>query len=290
MKKLFATAIGVGVGAIALYTGVSIYTSKAAEARIDDLIAEVDDTVIIKYERAKVNLLGADLTIRDITVAPVEAPEEAIGIDKIIVREFDEKSDFPTVVDASIQGIQLNPEQAGSAMLAPLLLQAGLNDSLALNLDTRYTYDESSREMTVEEFRLGAEDLGYLKVTFQLGNFDPNASTGEALTLKTAEIVYQDRSFVDNLLASMASQTNQDVKAFKTQLTSGIAQNAQFFVSTDNPIAMMAIEEATEFIENPKGFTISATPQEPLLVSDLAAATDPQAWMNMLNLEIKAHE
>ena len=287
MNKLAVAGIGVGAVAIGLYAGVSIYTSKAAEARIDGLIADVDDTVVVEYGSAKVSLLGQNLTVNDIQVAPVEAPDQVVNIDKIIVREYDDQSDFPTVVDASIKGIQVEPEQANVAMIAPLLSQAGYSD--ALDLDTRYTYDETSGDMTLEKFRFGADDLGYFEVTFQLGNFDPAATTNDALTLNAAEIVYQDQSFVKNLIASMAAQSNQDVKAFKTQLTSGITQNAQFFMPTNSPIATTALQEATAFIENPKGFSISANPQQPLLVSDLEAAADPAVMMEMLNLKIEAY-
>ena len=287
MNKLAVAGISVGAVAIGLYTGVSIYTSKAAEAKIDKFIADVNDAVVIEYDSAKVSLLGQNLTVSDIRVAPVEAPEQIVNIDKIIVREYDDQSDFPTVFDASIKGIQVKTDQANVAMLAPVLSQAGYND--ALNLDTRYTYDEASGDMTLEKFRLGADDLGYFEVTFQLGNFDPAATTNDALTLQAAEIVYQDQSFVENLLASMAAQSNQDVKEFKTQLTSGIAQNAQFFVPADSPTAMAAVQEATAFIENPKGFSIAANPQQPLLVSDLASAGDPAVMMEMLNLQIKAY-
>lgn len=289
MHKLAVAGIGVGAIAIGLYTGVSIYTSKAAEAKIDEFIAEVDDSVVIEYDSAKVSLVGKNLTVNDISVAPVESPDQVVNIDKIIVREFDDKSDFPTVFDASVKGIQVEANQPNTAMLVPVLSQAGYGESLAFNLDTRYTYNASSGEMTLEEFRLGADDFGYFEVTLKLGNFDPDAVTNDALTLQAAEVVYRDDSFVDNLLSSMAAQSNQDVQQFKAQLTSGISQNAQFFVPMNNPTAKTAMQEAVAFIEKPEGFSISAQPQQPLLVSDLAAANDPEAVMEMLNLKIEAY-
>lgn len=288
MNKLVTTGIGVGAVAIGLFAGVSIYTSKVAEAKVDEFIAEVDDTAIIEYGSAKVNLMGANLTISDISVAPVEAPDQVVNIDKIIIREFDDKSDFPSVFDASVKGIQVDATQASAAMVTPFLDQAGYGQSLSLNLDTRYTYEEASGEITLDEFRLGADDFGYFEVTFKLSNFDPEATTNDALTLHSAEIVYQDDSFVENLLASMAAQSNQDVKQFKTQLTSGISQNAQFFVSTDNPTAMTAVDETVAFIQQPEGFRIAANPSQPVSVGELTAATSPEAWMTMLNLEIKS--
>lgn len=289
MNKLAATGIGVGAVAIGLYMGVGFYTSKAAEAKLDKVIAEADDEFTIEYRSAKVNLLGSNLTVNDVSVAPKGAPEQAVNIDKIIINEFDDKSDFPTVIDASVKGIQVGSDQANTAMMAPFLKQAGYDETLSLDLDTRYEYDAASNEMTLEEFRLGADDLGHFEVTFKLGNFDPEATTNDQLILHTAELVYTDDSFVDNLLTAMAAQSNQDVKQFKTQLTSGLSQNAQLFVPMDNPVATTAIQETVAFIENPNGLSISVNPQQPILVSDLASASDPQAWMEMLNLEIKSY-
>lgn len=288
MNKLVTTGIGVGAVAIGLYAGVSIYTSKAAEAKVDEFIAEVDDAAIIEYGSAQVNLMGGNLTISDISIAPAEAPDQVVNINKIIIREFDDKAEFPTVFDASVKGIQVDASQASTAMVTPFLAQAGYGQSLSLDLDTRYTYEEASGEITLDEFRLGADDFGYFEVTFKLSNFDPEATTNDALTLHSAEIVYQDDSFVENLLASMAAQSNQDVNQFKTQLTSGISQNAQFFVSTDNPTAMTAVDETVAFIQKPEGFRIAANPPQPVAVSELTAATSPEAWMTMLNLEIES--
>jgi len=288
MNKLVTTGIGVGAVAIGLYAGVSSYTSKVAEAKVNDFIAEVDDAAIIEYGKASVNLMGANLTISDVTVAPTDAPDQIVNIDKIVIREFDDKSDFPTVFDASVKGIKVNANQASTAMVTPFLAQAGYGESLSLNLDTKYTYNKTAGEITLEEFRLGADDFGYFEVTMKLGNFDPEATTNDDLMLHAAEIVYQDDSFVENLLASMAAQSNQDVTQFKTQLTSGIAQNAQFFVPADSPTAMAAVDEAVAFIQEPKGFSISVQPQQPIRVSELSAAGDPEAAMEMLNLEIKS--
>lgn len=288
MNKIAVAGIGVGAVAIGLYTGVSIFTSKVAEAKIDAIIADLDDEVVVEYDSAKVNLLGANLTVNDVSIAPVDTPTQGINIDQIIVRDFDDQSGFPTAIDASIKGIHVS-NSPSTAMVAPFLAQAGYGSDLALDLDTKYTYNKAAGEVTLEQFRLGAKDVGHVDVTFKLGNFDPDAATNEQLTLHMAEIVYQDESLVENLLSSMAAQSNQDVQQFKTQLTSGLAQNAQFFVSADNPMAMQAVNEAVAFIENPNGFSIVAQPTQPLLISDLTAATEPQAWMALLNLEVKSY-
>jgi len=289
MKKLAAIGIGVGAVAIGLYAGISIYTTKVAEAKLNEFIAEVDDEVVIEYDRVSVNPFGADVTVKDITVAPIYTPADTVNIDQIIVRQFDRKSDFPTFVDASVQGIKVGGSQSSAPFVSPVLQKAGYVEPLSFDLDTKYKYNESSHEVTLEKFRIGAEEFGYVDITFKVGNYYPDNPSNEALTLHAAEINYQDNSFVEKLLESMAAESNQNVEQFKAQLTAGLAENAQFFISSDNPTAMAALEEAMAFINNPKGFTISANPQNPLLVSELTSASDPQTWMMMLNLEIESY-
>jgi hypothetical protein len=289
MKKLAAIGIGVGAVTIGLYAGISIYTTKVAEAKINEFIAEVDDEVVIEYDKVSVNPFGADVTVKDITVAPIDTPADTVNIDQIIVRQFDRKSDFPTFVDASVQGIKVSASRSSASFVSPVLQKAGYVEPLSFDLDTKYKYNESSHEVTLEKFRIGAEEFGYVDITFKVGNYYPDNPSSEALTLHAAEINYQDNSFVEKLLESMAAESNQDVEQFKAQLTAGLAENAQFFISPDNPTAMAALEEAMAFINNPKGFTISANPQKPLLVSELTSASDPQTWMTMLNLEIESY-
>jgi hypothetical protein len=229
------------------------------------------------------------MTIKDITVAAIETPEDPIEIDRIIVRKFDSQSDFPTVVDATVKGIKVSVDQVNTPVVSPFLQQAGYVEPLSFDLDTKYKYNETSREATLEQFRIGADEVGYVDVTFKFGNYYPENASNEGLTLYAAAIAYEDNSFVEKLLESMAAQSNQDVAQLKAQLTSGLTENAQFFISPDNQEAMAALEEMKAFIANPKGFSISANPQQPLLVSDLTAARDPQIWMSMLNLEVKSY-
>ena len=289
MKKLLATGLGIGALAIGVYTGVSFYTAKVAEAKINELIAEVDDDVVIEYGQVSVNPLGADITVKDVSVAPIEAPAQAVKIDQVIVREFDDKSDFPTVVDASLKGIQFDIGEMNEPTFDNFMKQAGYDGTIALNLDTKYEYDEASGEMTLEQFRFGAKDLGYLEATLKLGNYSPDAASTAGVTLHSAEIIYRDDSFAETMMASMAAKSNQDVEQFKTQLVSGISQNAQLFVPADDPTVMAVIEETKAFIEDPKGFSVSANPQQPVSVIDLMSAGSPEVWVEMLNLEIEAN-
>jgi hypothetical protein len=289
VNKLLLTGIGVGAITLGLYGGVSVYATQVAKAEINAFLEEIDDQVVVEYGNVKASPLGADITINDVSVAPIAAPEDRVNIDQIVVRDFDKDSDFPTALDASIKGIQVSDMQANAPMLSMFLTQAGYEKDLALDLDAKYSYDESASEMTLETFRLGAKDVGYLEVTFKVGNFSPGETLNEATVLHTAEIVYQDQSFADKLFAAMAAANNQEVEQYKTQLATTLEERAQFFISPDSPAAMAVLQEAVAFIQNPEGFSIVATPQEPLLVSDLVATGNPQTWMEMLNLEIETY-
>ena len=73
----------------------------------------------------------------------------------------------------------------------------------------------------------------------------------------------------------------------KAQMTTKLTQASQFFVSADNELANNAINEVMAFIENPKGFTISAKPEEPLQFVSLMGQ-NPENWADALNIEVKS--
>ncbi|MDB9527815.1 hypothetical protein PN498_17605 [Oscillatoria sp. CS-180] len=290
MNKLSVIGIGVGVLAIGAYTGASVYAAKMAEDTIDKAIESVSDEVKIEYSDVSVNPIGFDVLVKDIKVSPVGATAgEAVLIDKVIVREMDDKSDFPTVLDASIEGIQVDFDQIETPSIIAFLERAGYQESLSVNIDTKYEYKENRQEVSLDRFRVSAEDVGDLEVAFKLSNFDPNVGASEQLILHRAEVVYEDNSFTEKLLESLAAENNQDVQQFKAQLQAELTQTAQFFVSPDNQTAMIAFEEAMTFIDNPNGFSILAEPQQPLSLRDLMLADGPQDWVDMLNLKIESY-
>ncbi|MEO0988720.1 MAG: hypothetical protein AAFY20_24755 [Cyanobacteria bacterium J06639_14] len=291
MKLSKLSLIGIGVGAIAIggYAGTNIYASQVAEGKVKAFIDDVDEQVIVEYGKVSANPFKSDVVIKDIRIAPVETPEDVINIDKVVIRKLEDGDEFPKILDASAYGIDLSGEQAASPIFSSFLQQANYDEPPLFNLDTQYEYQESSGKVVLETLRFGADDFGYLEATFELGNVDPDVASNDALTLHAAEITYQDDSFVAKLFESMAAQSNQDVDQFKAQLQTGLTQNAQFFIASEDAVAMTALEEAKAFIENPKGFTISANPQQPVSMELLSTASNPTDWAEMLNLKIESY-
>ncbi|MGF1521412.1 MAG: hypothetical protein ACFBSF_03730 [Leptolyngbyaceae cyanobacterium] len=291
MKLSKVSVIGIGVGAIAIaaYVGINMYASRVAEAKVNEFIDDIDDEMIIEYGNVSANPFKSDVVIKDIRVAPIEAPEDTINVARVVIRELENGDEFPTVLDASAYGIDFSDEQVAPPAFYSFLQQASYDQLPLFNLDTKYEYQASSGKVVLETLRFGADDFGYLETTFELGNVDPDATSNEALTLHAAEITYRDDSFAEKLFASMAAQSNQDVAQFKTQLQANLSQSAQFFVSSEDTVAMTALEETMAFIENPKGFSISVDPQQPVSMRLLSSASNPADWAELLNLKIESY-
>lgn len=284
MNRLLATGIGIGLLSVGLYAGVGFYATRVAEARVNQVLENMTD-VDVEYGDLSVSPLGFDVLIKDVTVKASDPPTD-VFIEKIIVREMDDQSEFPTVLDASMQGIKVSADELDQGSL---LQQAGYTEPLSLNIDTKYQYQEADGEVNLEKLRVSAEDLGELEMTFKLSDVSFKSDINGQLFLHHAEVVYRDNSFTDRLLEAIATESNQPPQQFKAELNANLTETAQLFITPDNQVATDALAEAITFIENPKGFTISANPQQPLKVDDLISTPNPLDWVEMLNLEIKAH-
>ena len=295
MKKLAIAGLSIGVLGVGLYFGANLYGTKVAEAKVNKLIDGMEDeNLAVEYKDISFNPLGQDVHLEDITIKATDDPTE-ITIEKVIIREIDEKSDMPTVMDASVKGLAVDLNKPEQLEMARFLKEAGYDTELTFDIDTKYQYDPTTREMNVETLKVSANQVGDLNVKMKLGNVDldtiesPKATpTSNMDTLFHGfEITYRDDSFADKLLESIAAEQGISVGELKGQMTTQLTQASQFFISTDNELANQAVSEAIAFIEDPKGFSISVQPDAPLQVDNLMSE-NPDNWADMLNIEIKA--
>ena len=294
MKKLAIVGIGVGVLSVGLYLGTNLHGTKVAEAKVNKLIDSMEkDNLAVEYKDISYKPLAQDVHVKDITITSKDDPAE-VTIKKVIIRDIDEKSDVPTVFDASIQGLVVDLNQPEQLEMADFLKKAGYDTELSFDIDTKYRYNPAKREMSVETFKVSAAQVGDLTVNMKLGNVDMEdvesqklAPTNMDTIFHGFEITYRDNSFAEKFLASMAAEQGTSVDALKTQMTTQLTQASQFFLSPDNEMATNAVNEVVAFIENPKGFSISAKPEQPLQLATLMAE-NPDDWMDKLNIEIKS--
>ena len=295
MKKLAIAGLGLGVVAVGLYAGANIYGTKVAEAKVNKLIEGMEEeNLAIEYKDIQFKPLAQDVHLEDITIKSTDDPSE-ITIEKVIIREIDEKSDKPTVMDASVKGLAVDLNQPEQLEMARFLKEAGYDTELKFDIDTKYQYDPTTREMNVESLKVSADQVGDLNLKMKLGNVDlgtPESSqatpTSNMNTLFHGfEITYRDDSFADKLLESIAAEQGISVDELKGQMTSQLTQASQFFISADNELATEAVGEAIAFIEDPKGFSISVQPDDPVQMDSLMSE-NPDNWADILNIEIKS--
>ncbi|MEM9217878.1 MAG: hypothetical protein AAGD25_26500 [Cyanobacteria bacterium P01_F01_bin.150] len=297
MKKLAILGLGIGVLSAGLYFGANIYGTKVAEAKVNKLIDSMEnDNVTVDYKNISFKPLAQDVHLKDITIKAADEPTE-ISIEKMIIREIDEKSDVPTVFDASVQGLVVDVEQPEQKEMPGFLKQAGYDTGLKFDIDTKYQYDSTKREMNLDTFRISADQVGDLSVNAKLGNvdlkdFDPQKAdpTGVPTNLDTIyhgiEITYEDDSFADRLLTAIATEQGIGVDELKAQMTAQLTQVSQF-MPEGNKLATHGVNEVVAFIKDPKGFRISMKPEEPMQFQQLMSE-NPDSWADILNIEIEA--
>ncbi len=294
MKKLAIAGIGIGVLSVGLYFGANLYGTKVAEAKVNKLISEMEeDNLAVEYKDISYKPLAQDVHLKDITITSKDDPAE-VTIEQVIIREIDEKSEVPTVFDASVQGLVVDLNQPEQLEMANFLKEAGYDTELKFDIDTKYRYNPTKQEMSVDTFKVSADQVGDLSVNMKLGNVDMEdvesknvAPTSMDTIFHGFEITYKDNSFADKFLAAMAAEQGVTVDELKTQMTSQLTGASEFFLSSDNQVAMDAVNEVVAFIENPEGFSVSVKPEKPVQLANLVSE-NPDNWVEMLNIEIKS--
>lgn len=295
MKKLAIAGIGVGVLSAGLYFGSNLYGTKVAEAKVNKLIEEMEkDNLAVEYRDISYKPMAQDVHLKDITITSKDDPAE-VTIEQVIIREIDEKSDVPTKFDASVKGLAVDLKQPEQLEVANFLKEAGYDTELKFDIDTKYRYDAAKREMSIDTFKVSADQVGDLSVNMKLGNVDiedlESQSAASPAQMDTIfhgfEVTYKDNSFAEKMFESMAAEQGVGVDELKSQMTTQLTEMSQFFVSEDNELAKNAVNEVVAFIENPNGFSVSAKPNEPLQFVSLMSGS-PDDWADTLNLEIKS--
>ena len=295
MKKLAIVGIGVGVLSVGLYFGTNLYGTKVAEAKVNKLIDGMEEeNLTVEYKDISFHPLAQDVHVKDVKIQSTDDLAE-VTIEKIVIRDIDEKSDVPTVFDGSIQGLVVDLNQPEQLEMADFLKQAGYDSELSFDIDTQYRYNKTKREMTVEKFKISADQVGELSVNMKLGNIDLTEAESQETTLVNNsdmifhgfELTYRDGSFAEKFLATMAAEDGKSLDSVKSELTSQLTGASQLFLSSDNELATNALDEVITFIENPKGLSISIRPEQPMQLVTLVTE-NPDNWLDMLNIEIKS--
>ncbi|NOQ34387.1 MAG: hypothetical protein GQ569_00645 [Methylococcaceae bacterium] len=287
MKKLI-----IGIATIVVltggYAGAKVYASQIAEKKIEKAVTKASKYAQINYENVSVNLLNQGVHISDVVVAPVNSKEK-FYINEIIVHNFDKKSDIPILVDISLNGIKLDLKKLGNDLKE--INELGYKDQLSLNFAIKFNYDDQQKKLNLEKLTVGADEVGDIAISFQLGNFNLDskpliaAIMNPQLALHSAKITYHDDSLTERLFKVAAKEDNMSVEDFKKRRIEKIQQQID---KEDDPFTKSALQEVIVFINNPKSFSISATPEKPLPLGNIMMINEPKDAVKLLNIKIKS--
>jgi hypothetical protein len=154
------------------------------------------------------------------------------------------------------------------------------------------------------EMRFKGNDIGTLVVDLAADNFpmalfsalnasEPQMGTlmplVQAITLKRAKVRFEDGSLTGRILAMMAQAQGMDERSFIASTTEGLKASLAEF--KDHKLAGQAISAVSAFLADPKAFTVSINPPQPVRVDQLmAAGEDPTAIIDKLSVSISAND
>ncbi|MFK8182787.1 MAG: hypothetical protein AB8B99_05385 [Phormidesmis sp.] len=292
MKKAVLAAVGVvGGGAIALFFGAEFFASQVAAKEVDKAIDSVSEFVDIDYKKVDASLIGQGTKVKGITIAPAGSGEQ-YSVDEVVVYGYDKTAeDVPTELDMAVNGMALKLADMGEQGEA--LKEFGYGDELSVNFATKYEYKEEAKEIRLEKFEVGADEVGDLDMSLHVSNvdLDPAALAGMpfslfGMTFHKAEIKYDDDSLVKRMMETAAAAEGVSVEELKKEAIAGLEAD---LANGEEGLDPELVKEMKAFINNPDGFSITFSPDEPVSFGQfIETGGDPTALVELLNVRFKS--
>lgn len=287
MKKKAWLGVGI-VGAIALVIGGKFWLSQAAAKEVDKAIADVSDYVDVDYRKVDVSLLGRGTTLKDVVVTPV-ASGNALRVNEMTLYRYEDEDKVPTYLNMAIRGIELDQSALGEN--AEMFSELGYGKEISANIVTEYEYEADDRTVELKQLRLGADQVGDMEMTLELGNIVLDQSTLNSLPFslfgaqfEDAKITYEDDSFVKRLFETTAAAEGISVEEAKAEAIAGLESE----VANGDTLSPEFIEEMKDFINNPDSFSITFAPEEPVPLSAFITIGGPEDLVELLNVQFES--
>ena len=283
MNKKVLAGVGIG-GAIALVFGGKAIVSHVAAQEVDKFIESVSDVADLQYQNADVSLLGQGATVKDVEITPVGS-SEPIKVEAFTVYDYKETDDIPTYVKMAIKGVSLTSDSLGDS--AELFSELGYDKDLSANFSTEYNYDEAAKTVQLKRLKLGADDVGDIEMNFHFSNVSLDESAIEQMPLSLfgvefhdAKISYKDDSFVNRFFETTAAAEGTTVEEIKSELVAGLEEE---LASGSSELSEEFVTEMKNFIDNPKSFSITFAPQDPVPLSSFINVNGPEDIIELLS-------
>jgi hypothetical protein len=220
--------------------------------------------------------------------ATAGAKAEPIAIKRISVEDFDfasvDKNVPPNFVKLRVEGIAIGPKPAEGVDLKEI---TGL-DKLNADFQLDYRVDAGRKTMTLNRLELDLNGLARLELSMVLDGINPEAVDNAAsdATLRTATLVYEDRSLLGKTLPAAAKMQGADADGLIKMAKAGL----DGLRSGQGPAALAVLDALGSYVEDykqPKGaLRITLTPTGKTSVASLGDFKDPDAAIKALGLAV----
>ena len=294
MNKKILAAVGLGsTAAIAVFAGAKLISPQVATKEVDQAIAALSPVVDVEYQKVSAPLFGGvfggNTTVKNVTLTPV-GTTEPIKANELVVHRYEKNTNnMPTDISLEMKGIQVaGADLAGEGTLTNL----GYDEDLSLDMTGDYRYDEAAKAIRLDKLKMGADDMGDLEVSLHVENvaLDEEAIASFpfsffGMEFHAAEISYKDDSFVKRMFDTAAAAEGVSVEEYKETL---ISEFETEMASTGEELPPELVKAFKDFINNPKSFSITASPDSPISLTEIMLAGENADIVELLNLRFKS--
>jgi hypothetical protein len=246
---------------------------------------------VLSYQSGKP--LGENgFILEGVTVKPPpEAAEgiktEPIHIDRITVEDFDfasqKRNEPPNFAKLRAEGISIDKKSFDSFDLRELTGR----DAIKADFQLDYRVDPERKTMMLNRLELDLRELARIELSLALDGIDPaSRDTMESASLRTASIVFEDRTLLGKAVPAAARANGVDPEK--------IAKIAEEILDSLRPgqgAATIAVLDAlagyVDDYRQPKGpLRITLNPPEKMPLSTLSDIQDPEEALKKLGLVV----
>lgn len=220
--------------------------------------------------------------------ATAGAKAEPIAIKRISVEDFDfasvDKNAPPNFVKLRLEGIAIGPKPAEGVDLKEM---TGL-DKVVADFQLDYRLDPGRKTMTLNRLELDLNGLARLELTMVLDGINPEAVDNAAsdATLRTASLVFEDRSLLGKTLPAAAKMQGDDADGM-VKLAKGALDGMR---AGQGPAALAVLDALASYVEDykqPKGaLRITLNPTSKTSFAALGDLKDPDEAIKALGLVV----
>jgi hypothetical protein len=213
---------------------------------------------------------------------------EAVQIKRITVEDFDfasaEKKAAPNFVKMRAEGIIVSAKAVDGIDLKEM---AGL-DTVTADFQLDYRLDPERKTMTLNRLELDLNGLARIELTMVLDGVDPDAvdSAASSATLRTASLVFEDRSLLGTTLPAAAKAQGADIEEL-VKMAKAMLDGLRAGQETATLAVLDALASYVEDYKQPKGaLRVTLNPTAKATVESLGELKNPEDAIKMLGLVV----